>query len=72
VLSIPFEIPAKFAGDIANGTLIRFGALLKDSNSGNIVAHLQETGVAESLMRGALSPLTALNSVSSGLASAHP
>ncbi len=42
--SIPFEIPAKYAADLASGSIVRFGGLLKDASTGRIVAHLQETG----------------------------
>lgn len=52
---IPFEIPAKYAGDLLSGNLVRAGALLKDSSSGQIVAHLQETGVAQKLISSAVS-----------------
>jgi len=66
---IPFEIPAKFAAGIVNGNLVRAGALLKDTGSGQIVAHLQETGLAQKLLGSAMSspfsPLQALGAPAS-------
>lgn len=66
---ISFEIPAKFASELANGSLVRAGALLKDTVSGQIVAHLQETGLTQRLVSSAISspfsPLQALNTPAS-------
>ena len=60
--TIPFEIPAKFAAQLATGDLVRYGGLLKDVGTGQIVAHLQETGIAQSvlssLVSGAPTPLS--------------
>lgn len=65
-MSIPFDIPAQFLTGVTDGSLVRFGALLKDSSSGQIVAHLQETGVVPKLMSGfsylPLSPAQVVNS----------
>ena len=65
-MSIPFDVPAQFLAGVTDGSLVRFGALLKDSSSGQIVAHLQETGVVPKLMSGfsylPLSPAQAVNS----------
>ena len=44
---IPFNIPAKFAAQYAAGSIVRFGTLLKDANTGRIVGHLQETGLLQ-------------------------
>lgn len=48
---IPFEIPAKFAALLRSGNLVRVGALLKKSGTGQIVAHLQETGALQRGLR---------------------
>lgn len=45
--SVPFEVPAQFISRVATGDLVRYGALLKDANTGRIVAHLQETGALQ-------------------------
>lgn len=74
--SIPFSIPAEFAVGLSDGSLIRIGTLLKESATGKIVAHVQETGLAQQLLSGIgiphFSPLTAasecLNLASSGYA----
>jgi hypothetical protein len=63
--AIPFEVPAKYAGELAAGNLVRAGALLKDTGSGQIVAHLQETGAAQQVLNSVVgspfSPIQALN-----------
>ena len=48
--SISFAIPTEFAAGLANGSLIRIGTLLKESGTGRIVAHIQETGLAQNLL----------------------
>lgn len=63
--SIPFEIPAKFAAGLAENTLERFGGIIKNTANGQIVAHLQETGVANKLLSdGGLSLISPLNPAS--------
>ena len=65
--SIPFSIPGKFASGMADGSLVRFGAIIKDANNGGIVAHLQETGVAQQLLSsatgGPFAPISAVSSI---------
>ncbi|MCZ2105082.1 MAG: hypothetical protein OZ923_13045 [Comamonadaceae bacterium] len=48
--SIPFEIPAEFATRMATGELLRYGAILKDAGTGQIVGHLQETGLLQAAL----------------------
>ena len=50
---IPFIVPLKFATKFAAGSIVRHGALLKDSGSGQIVGHLQETSLLQSVLGGA-------------------
>lgn len=50
ISTIPFEIPTELLGRIASGELIRYGTILKDAETGQIVKHLQETGVAQSVL----------------------
>jgi|GEM_PF-1138091 len=50
--SIPFSLPAQFAGGLADGSIIRIGTLLKDSGTGRILAHVQESGLAQKLFMG--------------------
>jgi hypothetical protein len=47
---ILFQVPAEFIGRWQSGELLRFGTILKDAASGRIVSHLQETGVAQSIL----------------------
>lgn len=69
IASIPFVVPAMYKAALSSGELVRFGALLKDSGSGQIVAHLQETGLMSKLVDLAnvspFSPLGAVNMASS-------
>jgi hypothetical protein len=73
--SIPFKIPAEYAAAHASQELVRFGALLKDSGTGQIVAHLQETGAAHKLLDTAVkapfSPLEAISAPASIAANAQ-
>jgi len=66
---IPFIIPDVFSVGVASGKIIRFGTVLKDASSGQIIAHLQETGLGQKLLSGAstvpFSPLGAINLASS-------
>jgi hypothetical protein len=70
--TIPFSIPAEFASGLADGSIVRIGALLKDAGSGHILAHVQETGMAQQLLGGLggspFSALGSLNMASSGYA----
>jgi hypothetical protein len=42
---IPFQVAAENIPGFVSGQLVRHGAILKDLNTGRIVAHLQETGL---------------------------
>lgn len=44
--TIPFEIPTRFT----SGEFVRYGTILKDAVTGRIVGHVQETGVAQSVL----------------------
>lgn len=59
--AVPFDIPLQYLSRVDAGELIRYGGILKNAETGKIVAHLQETGVfdvawsnAAGLMPGAL------------------
>ncbi len=64
---IPFELPLQFLPGLATGDIVRYGAILKDAGTGRILGHLQESGVAQSLLSQALStaasPLSLVSSV---------
>ncbi|TDE39836.1 hypothetical protein [Antarcticimicrobium sediminis] len=68
-MSIPFEIPAHFVTAEKLGQVVRFGAILKDTETGRIVAHMQETGFLNQLANlpanAFLSPVSTLSSVAS-------
>lgn len=64
--NILFEIPKNLAPGIANGTLQRFGTIIKSVDSGKVVAHLQETGAGQKLVGSLVgSPFSPLDAVSS-------
>ncbi|WP_394155012.1 hypothetical protein [Loktanella salsilacus] len=54
-MNIPFEIPAEFLSGLSSGNLVRYGGILKDVGSGQIVGHLQETGALQSAVRAGFS-----------------
>ncbi len=60
--SIPFIVPAQFEAALSLGELVRYGGILKEVSSGRIVAHLQETGMLQSVMQTGLSS-SALNPI---------
>ena len=43
-MSIQFDIPGKFLPQVLNGDVERYGAILKEVGSGQIVGHLKEVG----------------------------
>lgn len=47
---IPFSVAAENIPGLASGRLVRYGAILKDAETGRIVAHLQETGLLGKMM----------------------
>ena len=55
---IPFKIGVEQLPGWASGDLVRHGAILKDSNTGRIVAHLQETGMFQGLAMQGTSTLS--------------
>lgn len=43
-MAISFKVPAQFAGSVASGELVRYGAILKHAGTGQVVGHLKEVG----------------------------
>ncbi len=66
-----FSTPTEYTARLAAGELIRFGTLLKDSSTGRIVAHIQETGIGQQLLSGVagapFSPLMNVANLASSL-----
>lgn len=64
-MPIPFVIPVTLRAGAALGQVVRYGTVLKDTNTGRIVGHLQETGVFREALShvglGLLNPFGALN-----------
>lgn len=62
ISTIPFEISGELLGRVASGELVRYGTILKDAATGQIVRHVQETGVAQSVLStlasGPFSPIS--------------
>ena len=67
-----FQVPTEFRYGIATKSLERFGSIIKDTHTGKIVAHLQETSLGQQLV-GSLtgSPFSALDAASSLVANAQ-
>jgi hypothetical protein len=53
---IPMTEPSRFMGDIYSGRVVRYGAILKDAVSGQIVGHLKETGLMSSILTDLMCP----------------
>ena len=63
-MSIPMEPPTTFMAQLAAGKLVRYGAILKDVNTGQIVGHLKEVGDLGSWLSNIdLPPLSMLGNV---------
>lgn len=58
ITQILFEIPEIYGAAVKAGSLLRVGGLLKDAATGQIVAHLQESGLAHSVLSTALGAST--------------
>ena len=63
-MPIPMETPAKFIAEMAAGRIVRYGAVLKNVGTGQIVGHLKEIGDMGSILASLVSsPLKIANSV---------
>lgn len=64
-----FETPHKYINGIASGELVRFGSIIKDSVTGKIVGHIQETGFSSFAQYGGgvLSPINTVSSVAANI-----
>lgn len=49
-MNFSFEIPQNFLTQVASNQIQRFGSILKDTTTGKIVAHLQETGATQNIV----------------------
>jgi len=62
---IPMQAPVEFLSQLQSGEFIRYGAILKDAGSGQIVGHLKEAGNLASMMSQLpVSPLGAISTAS--------
>ena len=52
---IPFANPAKFLAGYLAGEVVRRGAILQNASNGQIVGHLQETGLLQKILEAGLS-----------------
>ena len=64
---IPFDLPLRFLPGLASGDIVRYGAILKEAGTGRILGHLQESGIAQSLLSQALSSATSPLSLASSV-----
>lgn len=67
ISQILFDLPARFLPGLASGEIVRYGAILKDAVTGRIVGHVQESGIAQSLLSQVLTtaptPLTLVSNL---------
>ncbi|WP_108260172.1 hypothetical protein [Mangrovicoccus ximenensis] len=56
-MPIPYEIPLELAGAMASGKAQLFGAIIKDSATGQILGHVQQTGLVDQVARHGLQGL---------------
>lgn len=67
-----FQIPMQLQPLVESGALERFGTIIKDSGSGRIVGHLQQTGAGQQVISSLMgSPFSGLDTVSSLAANAQ-
>ncbi|WP_336366878.1 hypothetical protein [Marinobacter sp. C2H3] len=67
-----FEVPLRLQPLVDAGVLQRVGAIIKDTSSGRIVAHMQQTGMGQQLVGSLIgSPFNVLNTASSLVANAQ-
>lgn len=61
-MAILMDASSTYLADLALGKVVRYGAILKDAGTGQIVGHLKEAGVMGNILSSvAQSPLGALN-----------
>ena len=61
-----FKIPEALGPGIIDGSLKQFGTIIKDTQTGKIVAHMQETGLGQQLFSSLVSsPFSPLDTISS-------
>lgn len=53
--TIPFSVAAEHIPGLLSGQVVRYGAILKDASTGQILGHVQETGVAQKILQTGLS-----------------
>jgi hypothetical protein len=53
--TIPFSAAAEHIPGLLSGQVVRYGAILKDATTGQILGHVQETGVAQKILQAGLS-----------------
>lgn len=63
---IPFEVPLKYKLLLETGKIIRYGTVLKDSQTGQIIGHLKEVGNLPNIMSAlpiSLDPLSSASNI---------
>ncbi len=53
--TIPFSVAAEHIPGLLSGQVVRYGAILKDASTGQILGHVQETGAVQKLLQAGLS-----------------
>jgi hypothetical protein len=65
-----YKIPFKHSAAFNAGAVERFGAILKNTSTGQIVGHMQPTGALSGVLNGAMAPISNLTSGLTPLGSA--
>lgn len=65
--AIPFSAALEHLPGLTSGNLVRYGAILKDAQTGKIVGHLQETGLWRTALEHAPGLITSANPLAPGL-----
>jgi len=67
---IPFNVPLKYKVLLETGKIVRYGTVLKDLQTGQIVGHLKEVGNLPNIMSSmplSLDPLSSLSNIAQNL-----
>lgn len=61
-MTISFEIPAKFMIKVLSGEYVRYGGIIKDAATGQVIGHLKEVGSLGRILNVVpTSPLSAIS-----------
>lgn len=63
-MTIPFEVPAQYMTKVLSGEYVRYGGIIKDAATGQIMGHLKEAGsLGKVLSAIPMNPISAISDV---------